>query len=309
MVSESKNADLGFGTKGSGGERLLNRNGSFNVERRGLPYLESFSLFHLLTGVSTPKFILILLGSYAFLNGFFSIIYVSIGVQYLGIDVNLSTGEKIMEAFFFSAQTLTTVGYGHLYPSGLFCNLVAALESLTGLIMFAIITGVVYGRFSKPEAKLIFSKNAIISPFKDGNALMFRLANKLEHALLDIEVSAVASMEKHNDPSQVRQFYNLNFDRKSVNLLPTTWTVVHPIDHHSPFDNLTEKDLLDRKLEIIIIIRAFDESFSQNIQYRYSYLANEIVWNVKFLPAFILSPDRSKTIVQLDRLNAFESVS
>lgn len=275
--------DLGLGTKGT--DRSMNKDGSFNVKRLGEPKFRPYEIYHELITMSWPKFILIVLLNYLVANLLFATIYFIIGTEHIqGIDPSASATHRFLETFFFSSQTLTTLGYGHVAPASTMASSVAAIESMLGLLGFALATGLLYGKFSRPQSKLIFSTNAIIAPYREGSALMFRVANLRRNQLIEVEVEVtLAYFEKG---SNVRAFSALPLERKKVNLFPTSWTIVHPIDSESPFHGLTETEMADMKAEVIVLMKAFDDTFSQTVYSRSSYHSNELKWGKKFLPMF-----------------------
>ena len=190
--------------------------------------------------------------------------------------------ERLQDAFFFSAQTLTTVGNGRLHPLDALASAVAALESLTGLMGFALACGLVYGRFSRPHARILFSRQAVVAPFRGMNAFMFRIVNERSNQLIEVEAHVTVSLR---DPETgFHTFSNLDLERTRINLFPSNWTIVHPIDPASPLTGLEPADLRLLDAEFIVLIKAFDDTFAQNVYSRTSYKADEIVWGRRFAP-------------------------
>jgi inward rectifier potassium channel len=208
--------------------------------------------------------------------------------------------EQFTEAFFFSAQTITTLGYGQVAPLGLLANIVAATESMMGLLSFALATGMVYSRFSKPSAKLKYSEQAVIAPYKDINGFMFRVVNPHGNQLLEVEASV--SLSILGEDSELRNFYPLDLERSKVVFLPAVWTIVHPITDDSPFKGLSTEDLLRRDMEVIVVIKAFDESFSQSVYSRSSYKFDELKWGEKF--KYLMSQRNGKVSVDVSGISA-----
>ncbi|MBL0341827.1 MAG: K+ channel, inward rectifier [Bacteroidetes bacterium] len=297
------NEDLGFGTKVTA-DRIMNKDGSFFMERVGDAKFQYFEIYHNLITMSWPKFLTLLVSAYFCSNLLFAIIYFIIGVEHLtGIDMQMGNFNKFMEAFFFSSQTLTTVGFGRIAPMGTITSIVAAVESMLGVLAFAIATGLLYGRFSRPMAKLLYSKNAIIAPFKNGTGLMFRLTNLRHNQLIEVEMNVtIAYFEKE---STNRAFERLKLERDKVSLFPTSWTIVHPIDEESPLYGADQNDLKDMKIEIIILLKAFDDTFSQTIYSRTSFHSNEILWGKKFLPMFSVKPS-GQTVLDIRKIDLLE---
>jgi inward rectifier potassium channel len=300
--------ETGFGSKVyESNQRLMNKDGSSNVRRRGLPFFEELSFFHSLINMSWGRFNMLVLFTYLIANLFFAVVYYLIGFNELGGMVGTSKADQFWEAFFFSAQSLTTVGYGRLNPIGFHASVVAAIESMTGLLGFALATGLLYGRFSKPYAKILFTKNAIIAPYQDKTALMMRIANKRKNELIDVEAAMTMAWVEKKDGKEVREFDTLTLEYKHINFLSMTWTIVHPIDKDSPLFGMNQKDLAEKRVEFLLMIKAFDETFSQTIQARSSYKYDETIYGARFKPITDPGPDGS-VIVSLNRLNDMELV-
>lgn len=292
--------DLGLGAKATaGGYRALNKDGSFNVSKSNVPLGERLNVFHSLISMSWTKFIGLILAAYLVVNLLFASIYLSVGVENL-TSVRGSNGlSDFLEAFFFSAQTITTLGYGRVAPMGELANTVAAIESMLGLLAFALATGMLYGRFSKPSAKMKYSSCAVIAPYQDINGFMFRVVNPQQNQLLEVEVNVTVSMKRKD--SDLRDFHFLSLERSHIVFFPSIWTVVHPIDQSSPLFGLERDDLLDSDTEFIVMIKAFDESFSQTVYSRSSYKANELRWGEKF--AYIINHEGGGINVDVGRID------
>lgn len=303
--------NTGFSTSNSNteGGRLTDKNGSLNLVKTGKPFWERTSLYHTILAMPFIKFIFLVFAFYTVMNVFFAGIYIVIGVENLkGIIPTDDVMSNFQQAFFFSSQTLTTVGYGHISPFGLATNIVASLESFTGILSFALVTGVLYGRFSRPKAYLIHSDNAIIAPFKGGRALMSRIATYKNNHLTDVEAVVTIAMHVYDDNGQkVRRFYPLDLEIKKINSLALSWTLVHPIDENSPLYGMSEEDVHDADVEILYFIKGFDDHFSNIVQQRYSYVFSEIVFGARFLPMFRRSDNDMSTILELDKINMHET--
>jgi inward rectifier potassium channel len=213
---------------------------------------------------------------------------------------------RFVYAFFFSAHTLTTVGYGNMYPTGIAANTVAAIESLAGLLAFAIATGLLFGRFSRPSARIGFSRNLLVSPYLEGTSLQFRIVNRRSNNLIDLEARLLLMTVEFIGERLQRRYTRLDLERNQVQFFPLTWTVVHPIDDKSPFYRKTAEDLDRLQAEVMIMIRAFDETFGQTVHVRYSYRYDEIVWGAKFAPAFEVETNGDLR-VEVNRVGAIEA--
>jgi inward rectifier potassium channel len=296
--------DLGFGVSNRR-KRALNKDGTFNVDHRGVKVWERIDLYHELVTMSNRKFLFWVFIAFFFVNFLFAGIYMWIGTEHLtGID-NTSRWTQFTEAFFFSSQTLTTLGYGRIAPIGALASSVAAIESMMGLMTFALATGLLFARFSRPKRHIRYSEVAVMAPYNGGTAFMFRAVNYGKNQLIEVEANINCSYQMKDSPT--RSFVNLKLERAKVNFFPTNWTVVHPIDEDSALVNWTEKDFHDRDVEFIVMLKAFDETSGQTIYSRRSYIADEIEFGKKFVPMFGPQENGSRPLL-MDKLSETEFV-
>ena len=297
--------DLGFGTRVSqrSRRRLLNRDGSFNVERKRLPFLRSLSPYHSLLRISWPRFYALLIGSYLLLNFLFAGGYYLCGPGALTTDSGESG--RFFEDFFFSIQTSTTIGYGRIAPVSTAANVLAATEALAGLLGFALATSLMFARFSNPDARIVYSNHAIIAPYHGGAGLMFRIANERNNELIQVRVQVLLSRIEQNGNTRVRRFHRLKLERDEVTFFPLTWTIVHPIDEQSPLRDGGEKEFHAAESEILVLLSGIDETYSQTVHSRSSYKADEVVWGAKFSDIFGERPDGT-VVVDLHRIHEYE---
>jgi len=287
----------------------VNKNGTANVEKHGMSLLHRISWYHTMIDMSGWKFMLILLTFYVCINFVFALIYFAIGIEHLnGIDPSGAEWVKFGQTYFFSAQTFTTVGYGHISPSGFLASSVSALEALIGLLSFAIATGLFFGRFSKPIAFLKFSHNAIIAPYKDKTALMIRLTPFKNTNLTDAEAKITLGLSVEENGKMSNKFYSLDLELDKINALTLSWTLVHPISEDSPLYQFTKDDFETINGEILVFIKTFDDMFSNIVAIRTSYTFEEVVYGAKFQPMYSRNSANTKTILHLDKLNHFEEV-
>ena len=299
----------GFGTNAANyGGRFLAKDGYANIERSGLSFFDQISWFHTLLRLPAWKFQIIIFSIFILVNFVFASIYYFIGVEHLNGIVASSEIEKFGQAYFFSAQTFTTVGYGHISPDGFLTSAIAATEALAGLLGFALATGLLYGRFSKPEAHLKFSDNAIIAPYQSGKALMIRVASYKNTNLTDAEAKLTLAMTVEENGVPVNKFFPLVLEYSTVNFLTLSWTLVHHITEESPLYEYTKDDFTNEKGEILVFLKAFDEMFSNTVAIRTSYVFKEIVYGAKFLQMFEHSNDNTKTVIHIDKLNLFKQI-
>ncbi len=299
---EKPSFDPGFTTKYRGGlNRIINSRGQFNVRRRGSTWRDIHPYLFMINA-SWPVFSALIFAGYIFANAAFALVYLKIGVKHLqGADTSTAFS-RFLSAFFFSAQTFTTVGYGQVAPSGTLANLIAAIEALMGLLAFAIATGLLFGRFSRPAARLAFSNQMVVAPYQSGTSLQFRLANRRSNNLMEVEARMMMSTVEPSEQGLLRRYKYLTLERQQVQFLPLTWTVVHPIDESSPLWGKTHEDLAQEQAEFLILIKAFDDTFFQTVHVRHSYRFEEIVWGARFAPAFE-PDDRGEMVLDLEKLS------
>lgn len=298
--------NTGFGANASDyGGRFVNKEGKPNTEIKGISFLNRISWYHTMLGLPGWKFLTIIFSFYIIINFVFATIYYVIGVENLDGITSATEIGKFGSAYFFSAQTFTTVGYGHISPTGFLTSAIAAAEALTGLLSFAIATGLFYGRFSKPKAYLRFSHNALIAPYKDITALMLRIAPFKNTTLTDAEAKLTVGMPMEENGKTVNRFFPLELEYSKVNALTLSWTIVHPITEDSPFYNFSKTDFENLNGEILVFVKAFDDMFSNTVVARSSYTFKEIVVGAKFNPMYHRNEEANKTILNLGKINSF----
>lgn len=301
---EEESRDLGFGAVvAESRQRLLNPDGTFNVRRQGLPPGTSLSLYHWLLTLSWPRFLALFTGGYLALNAIFATVFWSLGPG--AIETEDLALAPWWRDFFFSVQTFSTIGYGHVHPFGMAANLVVTVEALFGLLGFTLATGILFARFSRPTAKILFSRHALVAPYRGGTSLQFRIANARRSEVVELAAEVVLSRFEGG----MRRFHRLALERERVTFFPLSWTLVHPIDERSPLWNLGPAELAADDAEILVLLAGFDEGFSQTVHARSSYRAADVVWNARFLSVF--EPARGDGVVRIDvgRLSRFERLA
>jgi len=276
--------DLGFGSKVATESRLrfLNRDGTFNVRRTGTGQFSTLNLYHFLLTMSWAQFLGLVLVLYFLSNIVFGLLYSSLGAEYL-VDTSSKPTENIfLRGFFFSVQTFATIGYGTIHPVGIVPNLLVTIESYYSMIATALITGLVFARFSRPTAKVIFSETAVIAPYRNNSGFMFRVVNSRKNQLIEVQAQVLFTRFVEKDGTTIRMFDLLKLERERVSFLPLAWTIVHPVDEQSPMFGLTEEDFEKSDVEILVILSAMDETFAQTVHTRSSYKLKEIKFGYKF---------------------------
>lgn len=331
--------DLGLGRVVSeeSGERYLNKDGSFNVERRGLGW-QAISVYGALLTAPWWLFFLSMGGLYLALNALFGLAYFSMGAGALS-ELPSGGEARYLGCFFFSVQTFGTIGYGHVYPVSLAAELTVTLEAFVSLLGVALATGVLFARFSKPQSRILFSHWAVMAPFEGGQALMFRLVNGRRSQLMNARIEVVHTQftapktqtpefqtpetqtpETQTLPDQgapapippvqrrKRSFTPLELERAQVTLFPLAWTIVHPITEDSPYWNATPESLRAHDAEILVLFSALDEAVQQSVHARSSYKAHELRWNQKFSDLFRRRPS-GELYVDIAHLNDTEAAA
>jgi inward rectifier potassium channel len=270
--------------------RIIGEDGQFNVRRRGTTWRDIHPYLHLVS-MGWPRFMALLFLGYVVINTMFAGVYFALGPDQLaGADAPTEWG-RFLNGFFFSSHTLSTVGYGNISPKGMAGNVVATFEALVGVLGFAVATGLLFGRVSRPSARIGFSENMLVSPYQDGTSLQFRMVNRRANSLMELEAKVMLMTVDSVDGKLQRNYKLLRLERPGVLFLPLSWTVVHPIDEDSPLWGKTAEDLAAVQAEVLILIKGYDDTFSQTVLSRHSYRHDEIVWNRRFAPAFFVDDD------------------
>jgi inward rectifier potassium channel len=306
-TQERLNQDMGLGGKLSERSpvRLLNHDGTFNVRRNNLSPLHPYNFYNTLLSLPIPRLLGVMAAGYLVVNLAFATLYYLCGMDALA-GASTSPLPHYEDCFFFSVQTLATIGYGKLVPVSRAANLLVAVEALVGLLGFAILSGLLFARFTRPTAKISFSRQAVIAPYNNGWALMFRLANLRNHDLTDVH--AVVSFARWVEDGGVRRrrFDQLALERDFIIFMPLHWTVVHPITDASPLRGLTREALAGTDPEIVCLITAADETFAQTVHARTSYDDSDVLWGGRFRDMYL--PDTDRVSIDLTRLHDVEPV-
>jgi inward rectifier potassium channel len=266
--------------------------------------LSSLSLYHFFLTLSWPRFLAFIVGGYLGANALFALAYLACGANALVASTPTAVANPFGRAFFFSVETLATIGYGNIAPAGIAAHLVMTAESLVGLLFFAMATGILFARFSRPTAALVFSNRSVLAPYGGLTAFMFRVTNARSNQLVELEAKVLFSRIEGSS----RRYDELLLERSRVTFFPLSWTVVHPVDDSSPLYGVSHADLVTKDAEFMILISATDETFSQIVHARSSYKPDEIVFGHRFVNIYKAMNDRGIVSIDVRKLSDTEPV-
>lgn len=295
----------GFGEKFTSDPKpIMGPDGQFNVTKIGG---RPRTLYQHLILYSWPKFLIIVLFFYLSINALFALTYQLVGIEHLSGIPRGTVYTNYLYCFFFSIQTFTTVGYGAIAPIGIGANIVATIEAVSGILAFALVTGMLYGRFATPNTRLRFSKNVLVVPTEGGKELHFQFVNERQEMLLHPEIQVLVKLNEKTANTYVRRFYELPLRINKIVFFPLNWRVVHVIDENSPLFEMTQGELLEKEVELLILVQAYDNVFRQTVYAWSEYTSTNFLFNARFLPAYG-SDNTGQTIMNLDDIDKFELV-
>lgn len=306
MRNKSNNSsdEFGFGSKHIGqNQKLINEDGTFNIVRLGTSSKEMYE--HLIL-TSWKRFFTIIFVVYILANVLFGFIFQLAGVEHIQGLKQGNFVEDFMQCFFLSVQTFTSVGYGGLLPNNTITNLISTVDALVGLLTFTLLAGLFYARFAKAKAGINFSKNAVITKLNGQDTFQFRIVNTSEAILINVEASVTMTWIETLEQTTRRRFQRLALQMDSIYLFPLNWTIVHPIDETSPLHGCN-KDFLDKShVEFLVMIRAYNDTYGQNVFKNHSYHYYDIIQNAKFLSMYDASKDG--TTLYINKLDDIEKI-
>jgi inward rectifier potassium channel len=271
--------------------RIVSRDAGDSWVREGYGRLQR-DAYHYLLDASWPKLVAILIGLYVTVNTLFATAYLS----QPGSIENARPG-SFADAFFFSVQTMATIGYGKLLPATAYANLLVVLETSTGIIGLAMLTGLIFAKFSRPTARILFSRRAIVTIRNGIPCLMFRMANARATGIVEADARVVfARSEDTLEGENVRRFYDLELSRTRNSVFALTWTVIHWITETSPLFGATPASLAASEIEIIVSVVGLDETLSQTVHARHSFIPEEIAWGARFVDVISRLPDGRRQV-------------
>jgi inward rectifier potassium channel len=299
--------DFGLGARVSQqrGLRFLNRDGSFNVRRRHLSFVRSLSLYHWLLTVSWMRFFVAVGTFYFVYNALFAAGYYLCGPGALRGSTDASGG-RLADCFFFSVHTSATIGYGSISPHGLAANLLVTVEAFFGLLSLALATGVLFSRFARPHARILYSDTAVVAPYRDVSGLMFRVVNQRHNELVEVRATVSLSWRERTPQGEARRFRELALEREGVVFFPLHWVVVHPIDETSPLWGVSREQFAESDAEILVLLEGVDDTFEQTVHSRSSYKYDEVRWAARFTDIYLKRPDGTLDGIDVRRLHQTE---
>jgi inward rectifier potassium channel len=269
----------------------------------GLLHFPWQDLYHWLLTLPWFSFFLLIAGVYIGTNLLFALAYLADG----NAIANAQPG-SLPDAFFFSIQTMATIGYGAMYPKTPYAHVLVAIESLVGLLGVAMATGLMFARFSRPTARVLFSRVAVITTYDGVPALMFRAANQRSNQILEARLwVTLARDEVTVEGHTMRRIYDLKLLRSHSPFFALSWTAIHPIDENSPFYGETPESLAEKDTEVLVTLTGTDETVAQPIHARHSYFVREILWNMRFVDIFSKTADGYR-MINYDLLHDVTSV-
>jgi inward rectifier potassium channel len=249
-------------------------------------------LYHILLTASSPRLVLIVAACYVVGNSLFALGYL---LDPGGIDH--ARAGSFGDAFFFSIQTMATIGYGQMVPHSLFANVLVMIEALVGVLGFALMTGLIFAKFSRPSARVLFSRVAVITQWDGVSSLLFRMANARGNQIVEAQVHLVLARDEITPEGEpFRRLHDLELTRRQHALFTMTWTAVHPITAQSLLAGAIPTSLAAADTEIIVSLIGLDETFAQTVHARYTYTARDIVWEARFVDVLCRLPNGQRRI-------------
>ncbi|MEM8612486.1 MAG: ion channel [Cyanobacteria bacterium P01_H01_bin.105] len=274
-----------------------------NIERLGVTHSYWGDLYHILLTISWPAFIMLVSGCYLLVNGLFAIAY----SLEPGAIANIREGH-FQDLFFFSVQTMASIGYGAMHPTSTYTHSLVVIESVFGLFFIAMTTGLVFARFSLPTARILYSRVAVVAPFNGVPTLMFRTANERRNYILEAQLWVTLVRDETTEEGEyIRRFHDLPLVRSHTPVFSLSWTAMHRLTSDSPFYGETPETLRQNRAEIIVTLTGLDETLSQTIHARHSFSAYDIYWNHKFVD-IISTSDEGRSIVDYNHFHSIEPV-
>jgi inward rectifier potassium channel len=273
------------------------RLGDTEVTQLGVPRFDWHDVYHIIMSLSWPQFFAGAVSVYLFANLVFA------GVYFVG-DHAVNNASSFTDYFFFSVETLATVGYGAMSPATFYGHCVATAEIVTGMMSMAVITSLVFARFSKPTARILFSRVAVITPYDGVPTLMFRVGNQRRSYILEATASMVLIRDEETaEGHSLRRFYDLKLARSRSPVFALSWQIMHRIDETSPLYGVTAEAMKEGDMRLAISISGVDETFAAGITARYNYSHRDIVFERRFVDIFSEGDAADHLYIHMDRFH------
>ena len=308
-INQNRNKlDIGLDHSAEKGrQRTVNLDGSYNIKRITGETID-FDLYHWLITTSWKHYWIVVFLFYGMVNVIFAFVYYALGIDSIGGIIHGDSLHNFLQCFFFSNETFTTVGYGGLHPTGIATSFVASLEAFLGLMSFALATGTLYGRFSKPKPRIKFSKNAIVAPLGETTAFQFMIANQRTSNIMELEAIVNFSwVDKSAGDDGYRRFKQLNLELSKIAMFPTSWKINHIIDEESPMYGMSATDFVEKETEAFITLKGFDETYSQTVYIRMSYTGKDVIYGANFHRPFYVG-ENGQLIMDLRKVGSYDLV-
>lgn len=276
---------------GYGNTRYVNLKGGSNIVVLGRHHSRWGDMYHRLLTLSWLQVLGLMCTTYIVINALFAILFLMGG----GGIANAKPG-SFADAFFFSVQTMASIGYGAMYPQSLYANIVVTFESILGLFWLTMATGLMFARFSRPTARVLFSNVAVVVPRDGVPTLMFRAANQRGNQILEAQMRVMLIRNVITEGEFMRRFYDMALERSQNPIFALTWTAMHPINEQSPLHGMTAEDLTEIEAEILVTMNGIDDTFSQTILARHSYIPSEIFWNMRLRDIITRATDGRRAV-------------
>lgn len=275
--------------------------GSTRVINRGNKLAQLFDPYHVVLNLTWPRFFGALLALFLAVNLCFGLAYYLVPGSVANARI-----DHFWDYFFFSIETLATVGYGAMSPANFGGHVIASTEIMLGMATVAFTTGLIFARFAKPKARILFSKQAVIRRFDGKLVLMFRIANERYNRIVDASATvSLVRIERLAEGDVFYRIHELPLVRPRSQVFSLTWMLMHEIDEASPLNGMTAEDLTRDQVSILVSVTGHDETVAASVYALHDYEASAIVFDGRFADVLILKPDGSRE-VDLTRFHDIE---
>lgn len=282
----------------------LDRFGRLQFTRLGLRRRFGRDLYHWLRRASWPLLLLTIVGVYLTLNVAFACAYLGLGAQISSTDPG-----SFADTFFFSIQTMSTIGYGVMSPTDPVAEALVTVEAVVGMLATATATGLIFSKFATPTARIAFSRNLILRKYDGVPTLFMRLANERASFIVEARVQITFLRDEVSlEGEHMRRFHDLALARDASPIFAMGWTVMHPIDENSPLHGVTPEQLEEVDGAFLVSVSGIDETLSQTIHARHFYAHADVVWNARFADMISRLPD-GKRAIDFAKLHEYEPLA